>query len=337
MNLKHLYWVGMTTVFTILMLETGCSPYVYSQEVTSFSKGTAAIVTDYTSSKTAFDDLVTELKYQDYTHEKTRLTALSGCDSIVRVQDNFPPCDVVEFGNTKLDDLTPLQIEVNKAKPAIDALSNYVSNLVALTTATDDTTLSAAETKLNTSVATLTIDIGKANTDFTKTQAAEVNGVVNIFVQAAQTYLNYHRLTVLKQNVPAADAVIDQLGKAILEALLDVRAHRMQELQKEIRQAAIPLETAETVHKLKETEYRSDLNLLTSKIALFNQIRAADPKSSIQSMITAHHQLATALKNDDGQSTAVLSAIDMFLKATAQLSPTTATSVTTTTSTTAVK
>ena len=74
---------------------SACSPYVYNQEITSFSNGINSTVSSYQTGQQTVASLVLQDQQADYVKARARLTLESGCLDSNALPPNLPECAVV--------------------------------------------------------------------------------------------------------------------------------------------------------------------------------------------------------------------------------------------------
>jgi hypothetical protein len=298
---------------------SGCSPYVYNQEITSFGNGVAAIVSTYQTGEQAIDSSVTQQALASDATARSRLMLLPGCSQMnpSGTPPKLPDCAVVTFGATTAPTPSPVQKNLADAAPAFNALKSYAAALTAVTNAADDTALKTATQGLTTAASGLAGAVAKIDPD-AKAAGSLVTPVGSLIGQGISIYLDQRRYAVLKATVPAMDSNVAVLGQTVEAALLDIRAQQLAQLETDLLDKVQPLKL-QTVGKLSESDYQSKLAALETQVAAFNLARATDPATTVTAMVNAHHQLSQALQADTGQATAVLTAAESFATAAEQL------------------
>ena len=306
-------------LFGVAML-CACSPYVYNQEITGFSSGVDAVVSSYQTGQQAVDAIILQKQQEAVIAARTRLILLPGCDQRdpTGTPPELPDCAVVPFGTTTAPPPTTVQKNLTDAAPAFNALKAYAAALAAVTTAADDTALNQATQSLTTATSGLATAVAKLAPAASPAKSL-VSPVGSVIGQAITIFLDQRRYAALRNTVPTVDPAVQTLGMTVEAALLDIRAQQLAQLERDLHSDAEPIEIAASVSKLSPGDYQSKLATLQSKVTAFNQARAADPTATITAMVNAHHQLALALQNDTGQGTPVLTAVESFATAAAQL------------------
>jgi hypothetical protein len=306
-------------LFSGLIAVSACSPYVYSQEIASFSNGVNAVATSFQTGQQAVAAIVAQQQQAAEAAARTRLTLLPGCDQVdpSGTPPKLPDCAAVAFGATAEPPPTPVQSYLANAAPAFDALKSYVASLTAVTTAGDETTLKQATQSLDTSVGGLAETVGRFEPSVAP-GASLVGPAAGLFGEGIILYLDQRRYAALRRMVPAVDPAVQALGRTVTAALRDIRAQQVAQLQHDLHGGAEPFE-AVSVGKLSPADYQAKVAALQAKVAALNQVRAADPKATVTAMLNAHHQVALALQNDTGQGMAVLASVTDFANAAATL------------------
>ena len=310
---------GALLVLLGLSTLSGCSPYVYKQEITAFSGGVDAVVSSYQSGRQAIDTIAVQQRQAADAAARTRLLLLPGCDQID--PDGNPPglpdCAIVAFSAKSVSTPTSAQRTLADAAPAFDALKAYAGALTAVTESADEAALNQATQTLTTAAGGLASAAAKLRPAAAHAGAA-VAPVGGLIGDAIAVYLDQRRLVALHRTVPVADAVVQALGQVAQGALIDIRAQQLLLLGRELRADARPLEIP-TVGKLGAAEYEAKLAALQTEIAVFNRVRGGDPAAAVAGMVNAHRELALALRSDAGQQAAVETAVQTFVDAAEKL------------------
>jgi hypothetical protein len=313
--------VGIKTLLlsAVVVAVSGCSPYVYNQEITSFSNGVTAIVTSYQTGTQAIDASVVQQRLAADAAARTRLALLPGCTQMdpSGTPPALPDCALVPFGVTAAPPPTAVQQALAKAAPAFDALKTYAASLAAVTNAADDTTLKTASQSLTTAASGVSTAVAKLD-PAAKTPGSLVAPIGGLLGQGITIYLDQRRYAVLKGTVPALDPAVQTLGATVNAALQDIRKQQLAQLEIGLLNASQPFEMT-TVGTLGQSDYQTKLVDLDTKIAAFNLARSANPTTTVTAMVESHHQLSQALQTDAGQTTAVLTSAQTFAAAAQQL------------------
>jgi hypothetical protein len=306
--------VGTKALMLMLGLASlsACSPYVYNQEITTFSNGVNSVVSSYQTGEQAVDTLVLQQQQAGDAASRARLILLPGCNQMdpSGTPPKLPDCDVVTYGTKAPPAPTSVQKNLTDAAPAFNALKAYAAALTAVTAAGDDTTLNQATTNLTTAANGLAGAVAKL-VPAAAPASSLVSPIGSLISQGITIYLDQRRYNVLRNTVPALDPDVQALGQTVQAALLDIRAQQLLQLGTGLRSNAEPLEIT-SVGKLSESNYQTRLAGLEAKISAFNQARAADPTATVTAMVNAHHQLALALQANTGQGAAVLNSMQNF-------------------------
>ncbi len=299
----------------LLSILAACSPYVYPQEIAGFGTGVDAVVAGYQTGRQAVDSIVAQQQEAADAAVRARLLLLPGCNQMdpVGTSPRLPDCAVVAFGATASPGPTAAQQALADAAPAFDALKAYAAALTAVTAAGDETKLNQATQTLTTAAGGMIREIGKVRPAAAPTRALDAPAG-DLFGMGLTLWLDQRRLAVLRRTVPEADPSVQQLGQTVEAALADIRAQQVRQLGSLLRSDAEAFEVA-AVSLLSMTDYRDRRAVLEAAVATFNQARAADPAATVAKMLTAHRQLAQALRGDTGQAAAVQSEVQSFIAA----------------------
>ncbi|OIQ82493.1 hypothetical protein GALL_357150 [mine drainage metagenome] len=312
----------MTKSLVIITLGTtllsACAPYAYNSEITSFANSVNTVVSTHQTGKQAIAIQIAQQQQAAHIAAKDRLDLLPGCDSVD--PSGNPPklkdCTVVKFGEVHAPKATPELIHLANDEPLFAALKAYVTALTAVSNAEDDAALTKATQSFTSAASGLTDAVAKLAPE--TPSSALVTSAGGVLGQGISLYLNSRRLAVLRTIVSAVDPSIITLGQTVETDLYVIRAHQIRQMQKELH-ADVATFQAETVDKLNESDYQTKLVALQTKVAAFNQARAADPKAIAKAMVNAHHQLAVALQNKSEQILPVLTAVADFSSAAGQM------------------
>jgi hypothetical protein len=294
---------------------SACSPYVYNQEITSFGTGVTAVVSSYQTGVQSVDATLLQQQLAADATARTRLMLLPGCNQMDPngTPPKLPDCAVVAFGATGAPAPNAVQAALADAAPAFNALKVYATALTAVTNATDAATLKTATQGLTTAASGLAGAAAKVDTSL-KPAASLVTAGGGLAGQGVSIYLDQRRYAALKDTVPTMEPFVATLGRTVRAALLEIREQQLLALGPDLRNAALPLETV-SVGSMAQSDYQGKLAALETKVAAFNLARAADPTATVTAMVTAHHDLATALQTNAGQGMAVLTSTESFVTA----------------------
>ncbi len=298
---------------------SACSPYVYNPEITAFSTGVDAVVASFQAGRQSVDTMVVQQRQMAAITARARLLLLPGCDEIdpSGTPPTLPDCAVVPFDATSAPAPSAAQKNLADAAPAFNALEAYAAALKSVTAAADEAALTQAVQSLATAAD------GMAGTAQKLAPAAGQAGSLvtpagSLIGQAFTIYLDQRRFAALRSAVPAMDPAVRVLGQTVQAALIDIRTRQLLQVESDLRRDARPLETP-AVSMLSTGDYQGKLDTLESRIAAFNQARAADPAATVAAMVSAHHDLAQALQAGSGQGIAVLTSMQTFVATAEQL------------------
>ncbi|OIQ90050.1 hypothetical protein GALL_280490 [mine drainage metagenome] len=307
----------VSTTLAVVLL-SACSPYVYNREITSFANGVGTVVSIHQTGEQTIANQIAQQQQAAHVAAKDRLDLLPGCDSVD--PSGNPPkladCAVAKFGDKQRPQPPPVQAHLASDEPLFAALKAYAAALAAVSNAADDTTLAQATQGLTSAAGGLTGAVAKLVP--TAPNSTLVTSAGSLLGQGIALYLDSRRYAVLRAIVPVVDPSIATLGQTVEADLRLIRAHQIAQLQKGLHADVAPLQ-AETVSTLDRSDYQTKLAALQTKVAVFNQARAADPREIANAMVSAHHQLAAALQGDSGQIVPILTAVSSFSTAADQM------------------
>ena len=306
-----------------LICLSACSPYIYNQEITSFSSGINSTVSSYQAGQKLVAALVLQDQEADYVKARARLTLENGCLDPTASPTALPGCSVTPLPGapSPLTERTTkelaAQAQVAKAAQTFDSLKTYAAALLAVINATDDTSLKQASQNLGTSVGTFSTAVAKVVPEAVLLDTM-VSSATNLIDMGVTTYLEEQKFMTLQATVPDMDAPVTAAGKVMEDALLSIRQVQLAHMAEGLKTAKEPFETGDA-GTLNEAEYKTRLAALLSQVTAFNQARASNPATTISAMLKAHKQLVTALLNHTGKSEAVMTAARNFATAAEQL------------------
>jgi hypothetical protein len=312
--------LGRTAAVVFALAISGCSPYVYQTEISTFGKGVDSFVSSYAAGKQALADDATADREAAWVASRVRLQYLPGCVVLNPVGNPpaLPDCGVVRVGNSALPSPSPAQVLAAdpKAAAVFSALSDYSTALQAITNATDNSNLAAATQSLDTAA-------GKAASAVTTAApAAKVNAntaaaSVGVLTEGITLYLNERRLAVLRKYViPMQEtvAILASVGAKTLDTINNDRETRLIHL---IGADDRPLLAG--TQRLSAAAYQADEHKLNSDVAALNALRTTNPIATGQALISAHAKLVAALQDNSGQIQPILTAISAFVTQAGQL------------------
>jgi len=307
----------VSTTLAIVLL-SACSPYVYKPEITSFANGIDAIVSVHQTGEQTIATQIAQQQQAAHVAAKDHLDLLPGCDAVD--PSGNPPrladCAVVKFDDKLAPPPTQVQVHLANDGPLFSALKAYAAALVAVSNAADDATLAQATQGLTSAAGGLAGAVAKLAP--TAPGIALVTSAGGLLSQGVSLYLDSRRYAALHTIVPAIDPAIITLGKTVEADLRLIRAHQIVQLQKDLHADVAPFQ-ADSVGTLTESDYQAKFTALQTKVAVFNQARAADPEEIANAMVDAHHRLAAALQNNSGQIVPILTAVTSFSTAADQM------------------
>ncbi len=314
--------IRSVTVAICVASVSGCSPYVYKQEIANFSSGVNATVSSYKTGQESVSTMILQAQQVDYANAKAKLTLGNGCLDTNSPPPNLEECALVPFGSQSLlSNQTQAELrsqkQVARAGQSFEALKLYADALSALINADDNTSLNQASQNLTAAVGAFSAAVVKVapgaalpNTGITPT--------ANLFSLSVTAYLDKQRYAVLRATVPAMDVHVAAVSKTMTDALLSIRQVLLAHMVDDLTIAIEPFQTG-VAGKLKQSEFTDQLAALQTKVTAFNQARASDPSATIDAMAKAHNQLAAALLNGTDQGLAVLAMAQNFATAAGQL------------------
>ncbi len=310
----------------LLASVTACSPYVYKDGITRFSSDMTSVLDQEGSA--ASEVRVQSSKLQAVTYAAVRQPIKSdpaGCllpDGIVSAG-----CRIVadDDGGDAADAASPVALHagglrgirasfLGLTKADADrqrlfaALRDYALGLAALANASDQANYDAAVTTLSSSIAAGV----KAGSGGSAGDSAAAQAVAKFVGAIGGIYLEQRRYTALRSAVTTVEAVTmpvfgRDLGTTLAAqrgALLDYDRYRLAQIE--------PGFSRSNARRMSQEEYTVNYARMQTVIDDENRLYAADPTVTVKTMLAAHHELAQALRNGDGQFAAFSQALDSF-------------------------
>lgn len=302
--------------FGILFL-AACSPYSYNQEIASFSNSVDTIALAHQAGKQSIATQIATDQQESWVANRQRLNLLPGCDAVDPrgIPPKLPDCSIVTFGTTAAQPMS-VQVRLANDDPVFVALKAYTQALAAVTNATDADQLAQATQGLTAATSGLANTVAKVAPSMTA-ESSLVAPVGALLGQGILFYLDSRRHAALRDAVLAVDPSIRVLGQTIEADLYVIRAHQIEYLQRDLHGSLAPFR--DSPGSLSEADYRAKYTALQAKIDVIKQARAVDPKATAAAMVNAHHLLATALKDDTGQTSSTLTELTNFATAAGQV------------------
>jgi hypothetical protein len=321
-----------------------CSPYPYSQS-------SQALSTDYTSLKTSYDAsdkrIAAERRLNhrlEWVFTRPALDFGPGCE-LSATGSNV--CDLVEKGSIPstiaqrapppakpAEDIclvqvegvgTPTQTTVKALEPpqrsdVVASLQHYVAALAAITKAQDRTDFDTAAGKVSAAVGGLVQSAATASG--TAAAAAPVAGTLakasaNLLLWVVGQAFDDQRLRELRDATETACEPVHTLAIALQFILEEQRGNELQELRRQL------VYNIKTVNQLRgrgsAKDYGAAIDAAEASADAFQNIRAIDPDRLANSFRTAHDKLVLAIRNNTGESAALIASLSAFGKGVGQL------------------
>ena len=325
------------TLSAVIMLMSAvlvsCSPYVFSDDVQTLSKGVASIETSYRDTSKAV--VAEEHLYNRimWSRDRTALKAGPGCSINASgsagcdlVPADTPPAPIVDGPKP----LPPPQKDVceataNPAAPPkpVDAktltpleraavlkvIDDYAAGLAALTQAEDRTAFDSASAKVAAAVGDLVQTAGGAEGAAAGPLAKASTNLVLWVVGEELDYRRYKELQLATRTAcepihTLADAlgvILEEQHNAYLSAARSVLILKIQAVNRLRGQRGVT-----------DQAYGVAIDEAYAAADAFQTVRLIDPWATAQALRKAHDDLVVAVRNDTGELPAVVASIQAF-------------------------
>jgi len=273
---------AVKVTFCLVIATAGCSPYVYENELASFSNSTNAIAS-------TVDEIRAELNeqpgndafWQVYSQPDARVElSPTACANV-----NPKPTERCALRVAAKDvRLAPLPTAVLSSLEQLKGLSGYAAALAAVANAKDRADFDAASAKLATNLATF---IGLASGG----SGSIVSPVLQAGLSIQALSFDRARLKQLQKSVAAVDARLPAASPRLSAALIFLRNERIKAVFKRMTLVEDAIEKATTT-----AERAMLVRELQSGAAEIAKLQSQDPKRTVDAMVKAHNTLAKALE-----------------------------------------
>jgi hypothetical protein len=303
---------------------SGCSPYLYQKEIGSFSSSVGAVSNGVTQGLNNLDQDQAAADLAQVVNERKGVNLSQGCAS----EKPTEPCRLMPVPN-KVPAPYPAD-EFASSKPqllkVLSALKGYADGLAAVTNAQDRKDYNAAASQLASNVAGLGAALGAVYPPAAAAGPA-LSAAVTFATWTIGQGLDAARYDTLKSAINAVGTPSILVGgasespiqvvnvKAITPALAAVRSARItliyQQLQARTDRINLDLKSTGAAHISME-RYDAHLMDSASLVATLNAIKAVDPTTVGNSLVTAHNDLQKAVNNKSTQFQSLVSSIADF-------------------------
>lgn len=221
------YGSRATALLAVLVLASGCSPYIYQKEVALFDKGVDDAIASFEELTQINHERLVAQRNENLKKLPSNNPTTQGCDELrkkyeagfkaearnVLTEADYATCKVLPAGVPSVDpalaNLTAMGVE----------LKRYAAALGAVTSAEDATALQSAFTEFNGSVAGLLETVNERLAEKNKPKFNAISGLV---YQAGILLLNQKRFNALKKAVNDTHLVVKSAAEFMAEAAHDV-------------------------------------------------------------------------------------------------------------------
>ena len=301
----------------------GCSPYLYQNEVGSFSSSVVAVSNGVTQGLDNLDQDQAAADLAQVVGARAGVNLSPGCGS----EDPNEPCRLMVPGKKPDADLAGKFADVKaRDEKVLAALKAYADGLAAVTNAQDRKDYDAAASQLASSVGALGTALGAGNPRGAAAGPA-LAAVVTLGTWTIGEGLDVARYDTLRSAInavgtPSADlekqsAIQVVADKAITPALEALKSARITLLSRQLnaRQDRINLDlnAADAAPVSSERDrYGTSVTDLASLVAMLNTIRAVDPTAVGKSLVEAHNDLQKAVNDKSRQFQSLVSSLAEF-------------------------
>jgi hypothetical protein len=320
----------------------GCSPYVYSEDIATFSGKMAVVSAAYHDNAA---NIEVERRLRDrvkWTQTRPEIVLGSGCHPDRR--SDRPPCALIEKGfdataksspavlvaptappNKRTEDVCKLG-QNPKPKPTaatvailtpvqradiLKVIARYAAGLAAVTNAKDREEFDAAAAKVSEAVGSLTQSAGAAS-GFGVAAGPLAKASTNIALWFVGQSLDYRRLEELRIATQEACEPVHALAMALEFMLEEQRGNRLDGLLGVLGWRVRGLNLGREHSRPSDQTYALAVNDAQAAVAAFETVRGIDPAGLAAALSKAHDSLVLAVRHNDGQLDALVVNLQAF-------------------------
>ena len=308
----------MRTAMAVAILGLGaCSPYIYDNEIKTFSSGVDAVVVSLQTyldqaAKERQQERLADLKKQAAAGKKIGVsdgcvTLLSGLEASLNEPLNYrvsrsqlAKCQVLPVPSP-----APGPVYAN-IKALGQSLQGYAAALGAITNAGDTETLVAASGDLTSKINGLIEEVNKETKSDVSTSL--VDPVGNVLREGVTLYLNQRRLGTLKTAVNNADPAIEHAARILARAMSEMFLNDVSQQFVKLNGSAAGGGQAEG------DDFVSVWTAVQKKRDSLVQQLGNNPNVILESLVNSHKALVEAINNpdDEKQLGAVIQNVEAF-------------------------
>jgi hypothetical protein len=340
----------LAAILAALGLVSSCSPYPYSDSSAAFSTTNDTLGKSYQTTAQKIHTEQRAARHLAWLNARPDLTFGPGCEP---GGNKSVPCDVIETSDLAKAQaaaaITPLETSSPPAQPAkpaedvcqpgtdagatpvrqtvahltplqraevLDSLKSYAAALVAITKAQDRADFDAAAGKVSAAVGALVQSAADASGE--GAAAAPAAGTVakastDILLWVVGQSLDWQRWRELRRATAAACEPVHSLAMAVQFMLEEQRDVELRTLRPQLTlyiQAANRLRAS----RANDQAYGDAIDRAFTAADSYQAVRVTAPQAAAQSLQEAHDKLVVAVRNDTGQSDALVTSLTTFAK-----------------------
>lgn len=344
-------WVRMPAIVAFCVVASGCSPYVFSDEVKTLSDKVAEIDVAYKAGQDRLKDERRLLNRLTWTDQRLgpsfSLAAGPGCDGIMNSAEecDIEPTSAVPRTPRPVLVAPKVESEPDESKPAekpidicastqprkrpgsvvaakaeepltragvVKAMATYTAQLAAITNAKDRADFDSAATKASAAVGGLAKSVGTVTAAAAPVEPL-AKAASNAGLWLVGQALDHQRLRQLQYSVEAACQDVHILSEVLGEILEKQKLGRLAALQAILRAR---IRAANSVPKSgpdSAKKYGAAVEEAYQAVDAIRILQASDPIGTMAKLRDAHDDLLVALRRNDGEFRALIVSLQAFV------------------------
>ncbi|EAR21992.1 hypothetical protein [Nitrococcus mobilis] len=212
-----------------------CSPYVYKEEIGTFSDGVKDSLRSFNALKPTYTAWATEQRnrqlLEEFVNNGTRPSVSDACLELrLKYETAFaaggaPGGELISEADYAACMVTPVPRtdpdggRLSNLEALSGALNNYIAGLLAVTDAEDENTLQRAFGELNTSATAL---VSTVNEELLKRNQETLDAFGSLVYEGGLAYLRHRRFEALKEAANNTDEAVGKAADLLAEAAFDI-------------------------------------------------------------------------------------------------------------------
>jgi hypothetical protein len=289
---------------------------VFSDNLQAFSAKMGAIDSSYQDSE---QKIAAEQRLSnriEWIRDKPLLAIGPGCTS----NSNSPPCDLISRTSAKdvrgfgAHTVPAASTDTTEAPPPpqsvllLRTLDNYIAALAAVTRAQDRADFDNAAAKVSAAVGELVQSAPPPYSAGAPVAKASTNAALWLVGQD----LDHRRLQELQNATQKASEPIHDLAAALGVVLTGQHRIRLRGLHHLLAVKVDAVNIARSKPHVTDQTYGAAIDDAQAAADAFQTVRAADPQATAQALSDAHDALVVAVRNNDGEFTALVASLQTF-------------------------